>query len=142
MEILDIEWERCLDGYKLVDPVRLDPKEEKYFAARPWIDRSYWDSPMIARNSHRMERYHPLENVLFAVFAKWEASPEGMVRFCNAYGPLIGSDYINWMLDEQRILQFTLERLRRATRSNSLNSSVGVTTADAPSPCSRPRWGH
>jgi len=111
MEILDMEWERCLDGYKLVDPVKLELKEEKYFEARPWIDRSYWDSPMIVRNSQRMERYHPLKNVLFAVFAKWEASPEGMVRFCNAYGPLIGLDFVDWMLDEQRILQTTLKRL-------------------------------
>ena len=86
-------------------------KMETYFAARPWIDRSYWDSPMIVRNSHRMERYHPLKNVLFAVFAKWESSPEAMVRFCNAYGPLIGLDFVDWMLDEQRILQSTLKRL-------------------------------
>jgi hypothetical protein len=66
---------------------------------------------VIVRNSFRMERYHPLKNVLFAVFAKWEASREGMVRFCDAYGPLIGSDYVDWMLDEQCILQATLERL-------------------------------
>ena len=111
MEILDIEWQRCIDGYQLVDPVKLTPKEEKYFEARPSIDRSYWDSPMIVRNSQRMERYHPLKNVLFAVFAKWEPSPKGMVRFCDAYGPLIGMDCVNWMLDEQRILQSTLERL-------------------------------
>jgi cytochrome bd-type quinol oxidase subunit 2 len=95
MEMLDIEWERCLDGYKLVDPVKLDSKEEKYFAARPWIDRSYWGSPMIARNSHRMERYHPLKNVLFAVFAAFieRARVTGNLFLDRPWGlvfPLIG----------------------------------------------------
>jgi hypothetical protein len=111
MEILYMEWERCIDGYQLEELGESDPKMEAYFEARPWIDRTYWNSPMIVRNSARMERYHPLKNVLFALFAKWEPSPEGMVRFCNAYGPLIGLDFVDWMLDEQRILQSTLERL-------------------------------
>ena len=106
-----MEWHRCIDGYQLVDQVKLTPKEEKYFAAHSSIDRRYWDAPMIMGKSQRMERYHPMKNVLFAVFAKWEPSPKGMLRFCDAYGPLIGMDYIDWMLDEQRILQSTLERL-------------------------------
>lgn len=136
MEILDMEWERCIDGYKLAEPVKLDPKMEAYFEARPRIDRSYWDSPMIVRNSHRMERYHPLKNVLFAVFAKWESSSEGMVKFCNAFGPLTGLDFVDWATSNVSC-SLRWNGLRQATRSNSLSSSVGVVTATAPSPCGR-----
>jgi hypothetical protein len=114
MEILDIEWERCLDGYKLEEMTPLSANEEAYFSARPWIDRTYWNSCLIMRNSTRMERYRPLKNVLFAKFAKWDASPDGMVRFCNAYGPLqaapggVTLTPVDWMLDQQKILQRAL----------------------------------
>jgi hypothetical protein len=111
MEMLDLEWERCLDGYHLEEMKPLTASEEEYFKASPWIDRTYRSSPLIMRNSFRMERYRPLNNPVFAIFAKWEASPEGMVRFCNAYGPLMGMDPVDWMLDQQLILHNTISAL-------------------------------
>jgi hypothetical protein len=117
MELLDIEWGRCLDGYRLEQTKPLSAAEEAYFRKRPFIDRTYWNSSLIIQKSTRMERYRPLKNVLFAIFARWEASPAGMVRFCNAYGPLQATPEgvtltpVDWMLDEQRILQRALRQL-------------------------------
>jgi hypothetical protein len=117
MEILDIEWARCLDGYKIVEMKPLGAKEEAYFSARPWIDRTYLTSSLIIRNSTRMERYRPLKNLLFVIFAKWDPSPEGMVGFCNAYGPLQAAPNgvtftpVDWMLDQHKILQHALTML-------------------------------
>ena len=106
-----MEWERCIDGYHLDEVTPLTAQEEAYFKYKPWIDRTYLNSPLILRNSSRMERYRPLKNPVFAIFTRWDASPEGMVRFCDAYGPLIGMDPVDWMLDQQLILQNTIRGL-------------------------------
>ena len=121
MEILDLEWERCFDGYHLEEMKPLNARQVAYFKACPWIDRTYWNSPLIIRNSFRMERYRPLNNPVSAIFAKWEASPEGMVRFCNFHGPLIGLDFVDWMLDQQLILQNTMSALAAGDPSQLLD---------------------
>jgi hypothetical protein len=67
MELIDFEWQRCLDGYRVV--------------------RSHVESA-----SKRFERNRPLETpALFAKFAKdTSASAEGMLEFCNQFGLLGG----------------------------------------------------
>jgi hypothetical protein len=112
MEILDIEWERCIDGYHLGEGLPLTKEDEEHIRQQPWHASIYSDSPWIMRNSDRMELYRPLRIPLFAIFTRWEASPEGMLRFYNAYGPLLGRmDPVDWVLEQQQILRTTINEL-------------------------------
>jgi hypothetical protein len=76
-----------------------------------------FNSDDISPNSTRLERYRPLKTVLFKTFATWEATPEGMVRFCDCYGHLLGPQEglrivpVQWMLDQQKTLSITLKLL-------------------------------
>jgi hypothetical protein len=66
MKMVDFQWWRCRDGY------RLEQNGELLVAA-----------------SERFDRYHPMEiGGLFAIFAREESTPEGMQSFCNRYGLL------------------------------------------------------
>src|SRR5262249_34114375 len=116
MELLSFVWARCIDGHKIVKREPQNPADETE-ARRGWanLDR-YPNSDYVRPNSTRYERFSPLENVVFNIFAKWEATPDGMVRFCDAYGSLRSprGDWINeidWMLEEQETLKRTLRFL-------------------------------
>jgi hypothetical protein len=115
MELLDFEWTRCLDGYKLN---KRKPQSDKVWIELPGGLGSLGnalqpDPDNISPNSSRLECYRPLKIALFKTFATWEATPEGMVRFCNCYGLLRAPEEqriapVQWMLDEQKTLSITL----------------------------------
>jgi hypothetical protein len=82
MELLGFVWARCLDGYRIVKREPPSPEEVAEHRRRGWVNVDpYPNSDYITENSNRTERYLPLENVLFKIFATWEATPDGMVRF-------------------------------------------------------------
>jgi len=65
--LIEFEWWRCLDGYRL---------------AGSGLDSA----------SERFEHYWPLETpALFARFADTPRTPEGMLEFCNQFGLLGGN---------------------------------------------------
>jgi hypothetical protein len=90
MKIVDFQWWRCLDGY------RLDQTDERFILTpqgrRPMrrtnddVDRKSFS---LTSASGRFEQYRPLEiESLFAIFADTPASPRGMQDFCNRFGLL------------------------------------------------------
>jgi hypothetical protein len=117
MELLDFVWARCLDGHRIMKREPPNARDEAEARRRGWVNMDpYPSSDYVRPNSTRYERYVPLENVLFKIFATWEATPGGMVRFCDAYGSLrnAGGDWIieiDWMLKEQETLRHTLRLL-------------------------------
>jgi hypothetical protein len=117
MELLDFEWTRCLDGYRLNKREPLSDKVKVEFDPGGLGSLGNVLNPdpdNISPNSGRLERYRPLKIALFKTFATWEATPEGMVRFCDCYGHLLGPPErqrivpVQWMLDEQKTLSITL----------------------------------
>jgi hypothetical protein len=72
MKLVDFEWQRCRDGY------RLETKGDDF-----WL----------ASKSDRFDSYRPLEiETLFSIFAEdTAASAIGMHAFCNKFGLLGGS---------------------------------------------------
>ena len=116
MELIEFEWARCLDGYRLEKPKPPSAKMTAKLKKGRWINVDpYPNSDWILPNSDRFESYQPLKNVLFDVFAKWKDTPEGMVRFCNSFGQLKGRarlEQVDWLLAEQRDLRITLRLLK------------------------------
>src|ERR1700677_1223560 len=71
MKLIDFEWRRCRDGY------RLETKGDDF---------------VLISKSDRLDHYRPMEiQNLFSIFAEETvASPKGMHAFCNAFGLLGG----------------------------------------------------
>ena len=117
MELLEFAWARCLDGYRREPKKLLSAKMEAKLKTGRWVNVDpHPGSEMIRPNSDRFERTQPLKNVLFKIFADWEATPDGMVHFCNAYGQLwipgaSGIEQVDWLLAEQKALRHVLKLL-------------------------------
>jgi hypothetical protein len=122
--MIEFEWKRCSDGYRRQDRRPLSAKTlrkiEKYRMVN--VD-PYAGSQDIWANSDQYEPTRPLNVVLFKVFADWEATPDGMVEFCNAYGQLRigpggqGIEPVAWMLEHQALIRQFVRRVEASDAS-------------------------
>jgi hypothetical protein len=89
MSMVDFQWWRCLDGYRLerTEP-RLWTRSGRGSIVKQLPGR---ESFGLASASDRFEQYRPLEiSGLFSIFADTPSSPGGMKSFCDRFGLLGG----------------------------------------------------
>jgi hypothetical protein len=115
VELIEFVWARCIDGYRVFKKEPPDPAEEAEYRRRGIVNLDpFPESDYITEKSRRTERYLPLENVVFKIFADWEPTPEGMVSFCDAYGPLYNWQEGHSIITPIEAMLREQEALRRA----------------------------
>src|SRR5438094_9317192 len=90
MELVNFEWARCLDGYRLQTPKALNANQGARIRKRRMVNVDpYPNSAYVLPNSSRFGRYRPLKNELFKVLVDWKATPEGRGVLCYFLRQLI-----------------------------------------------------
>jgi hypothetical protein len=125
MELFDLQWPRCLDGYRLT---HRQPKESR--SLRKGTERMVSLIPPgadmapgwgIESASVRFEWYHPARiQALFRIFADAPATPEGICEFSKKFGipssPLSGVTMDNRTFEAHSVSPLLVDHrtLRRA----------------------------